>query len=60
MTFHCKNYDINNDSCRKLNGECAPGRKGCVLEGRVTVSEELEKRIRELDARVSRHSKRKR
>lgn len=50
MTFHCKNYDINNDKCRKLKGECVPGRKGCVLEGRVAVSEELERKIRELDS----------
>jgi len=50
MTFHCKNYDINRDLCRKLKGDCVPGRKGCVLEGRVAVSEELAEKIRELDA----------
>lgn len=50
MTFHCKNYDINEDRCKKLKGECVPGRKGCVLEGRVAVSEELERKIKELDA----------
>lgn len=49
MTFHCKNYDINEDKCRMLKGECVPGRKGCVLEGRVALSEELEAKIRELD-----------
>lgn len=54
MTFHCKNYDINNDRCKKLKGECVPGRKGCVLEGRVVVSEELEAKIREIDASLSR------
>ena len=51
MTFHCKNYDINNDACRRLKGECIPGRRGCVLEGRVALSEELEERIRRLDNR---------
>lgn len=50
MTFHCKNYDINKDRCKRLKGECVPGRKGCVLEGRVALSEELEERIRELDS----------
>ena len=60
MTFHCKNYDINEDICKKLKGECAPGRKGCVLEGRVVVSEELEERIREVDSRMSRASGRTR
>ncbi len=49
MTFHCKNYDINGDSCKKLKGECLPGRKGCVLEGRVAISEELEEKIKELE-----------
>ena len=49
MTFHCKNYDINNDRCRRLKGECVPGRRGCVLEGRVALSEELEEKIRNLD-----------
>ena len=54
MTFHCKNYDINKDKCKKLKGECVPGRKGCVLEGRVVVSDELEGRIREIDDRTAR------
>ncbi|HIJ78286.1 MAG: hypothetical protein OEY01_03140 [Desulfobulbaceae bacterium] len=49
MTFSCKNYDFSNDCCRKLKCECIPGRRGCVLEGRVTVSEELDKRIKELE-----------
>jgi hypothetical protein len=54
MTFHCKNYEINKDKCKRLKGECVPVRKGCVLEGRVVVSEELEEKIRELDGRLSR------
>jgi len=49
MTFHCKHYDINNDKCKRLKGECIPGRRGCVLEGRVALSEDLKKRIAELD-----------
>ena len=54
MTFHCKNYDINKDICKKLKSECVPGRKGCVLEGRVVVSEELGNRIREIDDKTAR------
>ena len=57
MTFHCKNYDINKDRCKKLKGECVPGRKGCVLEGRVVVSEELAEKIKELDSKLVRRSK---
>lgn len=53
MTFHCKNYDINNDKCRMLKGECIPGRRGCVLEGRVALSEELEAKIKALDGENS-------
>jgi hypothetical protein len=52
MTLHCKNYDINKDACRRLKGECIPGRRGCVLEGRVAVSEELAERIRGVDGRL--------
>lgn len=49
MTFACKNYDLATDRCQRLKGACIPGRRGCVLEGRVKVSEELEARIRALD-----------
>jgi len=54
MTFHCKNYDMENDLCKKLKGECVPARKGCVLEGRMAVSDELEERIRKIDAETAR------
>ncbi|MBU1233713.1 MAG: hypothetical protein KKD01_15145 [Proteobacteria bacterium] len=53
MTFHCKNYDIVNDKCRRLHGECVPGRRGCVVEGRVALSEELEEKIKALDKSIS-------
>ena len=53
MTFHCKHYEINNDKCNRLKGECIPGRRGCVLEGRVALSAELKKRIKELDQQNS-------
>lgn len=59
MTFHCKNYDIENDKCKKLKGECVPARKGCVLEGRMVVSEELEERIRAIDEQTARRGKKK-
>ncbi len=53
MTFHCKNYDIVKDKCKRLHGECVPGRRGCVVEGRVALSEELEEKIKALDETVS-------
>lgn len=49
MSFSCKNYDYDTDRCRKLKAECIPGRRGCVLEGKVKVSEELNKRLEELE-----------
>lgn len=51
MTFSCKNYNYNTDCCEKLHGECVPGRPGCVLEGRVALSEELQKRIDDLETK---------
>jgi hypothetical protein len=53
MTFHCKNHDIVEDRCKRLHGECVPGRRGCVVEGRVALSEELEEKIKTLDKSVS-------
>ena len=49
MSFSCKNYDYNNDKCLMLKQDCIPGRPGCVLEGRVALSEALQDRIKELE-----------
>jgi hypothetical protein len=45
MTFSCKNYEFGTDTCAKLKADCIPGRPGCVLEGKVKLSEGLEKRL---------------
>ncbi|MDZ7642629.1 MAG: hypothetical protein U5J62_11495 [Desulfurivibrio sp.] len=52
MTFSCRNYDFNVNGCRKLNADCIPGRRGCVLEGRVKLSEELEQRLAALESKA--------
>jgi len=49
MSFSCKNYNYDTDNCLKLKAACIPGRRGCVLEGRVKVSEELARRLAEID-----------
>ncbi len=49
MSFSCKNYDYNDDKCLMLKQDCIPGRPGCVLEGRVALSEALMARIKELE-----------
>jgi len=48
MTFYCKNFDCNLNCCMKLNADCIPGRPGCVLEGKVKFSEEIEERLKNL------------
>jgi len=48
MTFYCKNFDCNLNCCMKLNSDCIPGRPGCVLEGKVKFSEEIEERLKDL------------
>jgi len=49
MTFSCKNHDFDTDICKKLKSRCIMGRRGCVLEGRVAMSEETERLIAELE-----------
>jgi hypothetical protein len=60
MTFSCKNFDFNTENCLKLKSDCIPGRPGCVLEGRVSFSEEIEKKLQELEARTADRKKRRR
>jgi len=60
MTFSCKNLDFNTDHCLKLKTDCIMGRPGCVLEGRVVVSEEIEKKLKDLEDKAKERKKRKR
>jgi hypothetical protein len=59
MTFSCKNFDFNNDYCLKLKTDCIMGRPGCLLEGRVAVSEEIEKKLKDLENKAKERKKRK-
>lgn len=61
MTFSCKNFDFNSENCMKLNADCIPGRSGCVLEGKVRFSEDIEKKLKELEeAKLERRKRRRR
>jgi hypothetical protein len=60
MTFSCPNYDYDAEGCRKLRVECIPGRPGGVLKGKIKVSEDIEKRLRELEKTTARRKGRKR
>ncbi|MBA3003140.1 MAG: hypothetical protein FP813_04720 [Desulfurivibrio sp.] len=59
MSFSCKNYDYNDDKCLMLKQECIPGRPGCVLEGRIALSETLIERIKELEHKKGSGSQKK-
>ena len=60
MTFSCKNFDFNTEDCLKLNSECIPGRPGCVLTGKVKFSEDIEKKLKDLETETSKKKKRHR
>ena len=60
MIFSCKNFDFNTEDCLKLNSECIPGRPGCVLIGKVKFSEDIEKRLKDLETETSKKKKRHR
>ena len=59
MTFSCKHHDFETDICKKLKGRCIMGRPGCVLEGRVALSEEAERLLAELAAEKKKKRKKK-
>ncbi|MBU0910067.1 MAG: hypothetical protein KKA54_11815 [Proteobacteria bacterium] len=59
MTFSCKNYEFDTDTCAKLKTECIPGRRGCVLEGKVKLSEELQNRLNKLEEKNEERRSRK-
>jgi hypothetical protein len=60
MTFSCGNHDFDTDWCNKLKVKCIMGRPGCVLEGKVKVSEEILARLQELDEERARKRERRR
>ena len=58
MTFSCKNFDFNTENCLKLHTDCVPGRPGCVLIGKVKFSENIEEKLKALEARKKTRKKR--
>ena len=59
MTFSCKNFDFNTNDCLKLKTDCIIGRPGCILEGRVVLSEEIEKKLKDLEGKSKKRKKRR-
>jgi len=60
MTFSCKNFDFNTEDCLKLKTDCIMGRPGCILEGKVTFSEEIEKKLNDLENKTKERKKSRR
>jgi len=60
MTFSCKNFDFNAENCMKLKSDCIPGRPGCVLEGKVKFSEDIENKLKKLKTETKARKKRRR
>ncbi|NOQ66588.1 MAG: hypothetical protein GQ556_05175 [Desulfobacterales bacterium] len=60
MTFSCKNFDFNTEDCLKLKTDCIMGRPGCLLEGKVTFSEEIEKKLKDLEEATKERKQRRR
>ena len=57
MTFSCKYFDFNTENCLKLKTDCIMGRPGCVLEGRMVFSEEIEKKLNDLENKTKEKKK---
>jgi hypothetical protein len=47
MSFSCPNFDMDNDSCMRLQAACVPGRPGCVLAKNSVFAIPAEERLRE-------------
>jgi hypothetical protein len=60
MTFSCPHYDLNAEGCRKLGLECIPTRPGCVLRGKIKVSQDIERRLKELEKSVANRKRKRR
>ena len=60
MTFSCKNFDFNTEDCLKLKTNCIMGRPGCLLEGKVAFSEEIQKQLKALEEKSQEKKKSRR
>ena len=45
MSFFCGHLDHASEQCLKLKVECVPGRRGCVLRGKVTFLVDPDERV---------------
>ena len=45
-SFSCPYFDIANDTCLRLQTDCVPSRRGCVLSGRANFIVPAEEHVR--------------
>ena len=57
MSFFCAHLDHQTDQCLKLKVNCVPGRRGCVLRGKVTFLEDPDERVARRDPVKKRESR---
>jgi hypothetical protein len=48
-SFACPHFDAANHWCLRLNADCVPGRRGCVLAGKATFIFPPEERVLALE-----------
>lgn len=51
MSFFCGHFDQQTDQCLKLKLECVPGRRGCVLRGKVKFLVDPDERVAQREPR---------
>ena len=56
-SFSCPHLETENIFCIKLNVECVPGRKGCVLTSKFQFAVPADKRIKKLNSTKKEHKK---
>lgn len=49
MSFYCPHFDEPNDACTRLKKTCVPGRRGCVLRGKVRFADDPDARAARRD-----------
>ena len=50
-SFSCQHYNVQDETCRRVNADCVPGRPGCVLQhnSKFAVPGEERRRIKTLE-----------
>ncbi len=60
MSFSCPHFDPEHERCTRLDTDCVPGRRGCVLGGKAVFAVPVEERLREREEENRRRANAKR